>query len=75
MSTINFLVSDNPLGWVFAEYALGKRITVAMVSFDCSDREDVQVNKYGVVLFYDMYTAHALLKNFKSTKVNHERTG
>lgn len=64
MAEIRFQVSDNPLGWVFAEHAPGQRITADMVSFDCHDRQDVQVNKYHVVLFYNKDTARALLKDF-----------
>lgn len=53
------------VGWVFAEYKAGHRVTKYMVTFD-TNRKDVHVNKYGVVLFYDLYTAQSLLKNFKS---------
>lgn len=64
MAEIKLQVCDNPLGWIFAEYAPGQRITADMVSFDCHDRQDVQVNKYRVVLFYNTDTARALLKDF-----------
>ena len=47
--------------WVIAEYQPGKRVTKDMVSFD-TDRKDVHVNKYGVVLFYNTDTALRLLK-------------
>ena len=48
-------------GWVFAEYEPGKRVIKDMVTFD-TNREDVHVNKYGVVLFYNTDTALRLLK-------------
>lgn len=48
--------------WVFIEYEPGKRLTNDMVSFD-TNREDVHVNKYGVVLFYDTQTARMLVTN------------
>jgi hypothetical protein len=64
MAEIKLQTSENPIGWVFAEYAPGQRITADMVSFDYQDRQDIQVNKYRVVLFYDTYTANALLKDF-----------
>ncbi len=51
----------NPLGWVFAEYELGKRITKDMVDFD-TDAWDVQVNVHGIVLFRNKETARRLLK-------------
>ena len=55
----------NPCGWVYAEYEPGKRVTKDMVSFD-TNREDVQVNVYGVVLFYNTDTAKMLLsKDFR----------
>ena len=50
-------------GWVFAEYKPGQRVTKDMVSFD-TIRPDVHVNKYGVVLFYDIITARRLLEKY-----------
>ena len=49
------------LGWSLAEYEPGKRVTKDMVTFD-TNREDVHVNKYGVILFYNISTAKLLLK-------------
>ena len=57
---MKFMTSMNPCGWVYAEYEPGKRVTKDMVSFD-TNREDVQVNVYGVVLFYNTDTAKMLL--------------
>ena len=48
-------------GWVFAEYEPGKRVIKDTVTFD-TNREDVHVNKYGVILFYNSDTARLLLK-------------
>ena len=48
-------------GWVFAEYEPGKRVIKDLVTFD-TNREDVHVNKYGVILFYNSDTARLLLK-------------
>ena len=64
MADIKLQVSDNPLGWVFAEYSPGQRVLEKMVKFDCRDREDIQVNVHGVVLFYNTDTARMLLKDF-----------
>ena len=47
--------------WVVAEYKPGKRVTKDMITFD-TNRPDVHVNKYGVVLFRDNDTALRLLK-------------
>lgn len=63
MTAIKLKTATNPLGWVFAEYEPGKRVTADMVSFDCK-REDIQVNAHKVVLFYDMNVARLLLKDF-----------
>ena len=46
--------------WVIAEYEPGKRVTKDMITFD-TKREDVKINCYGVVMFYDMSTAQCLL--------------
>lgn len=53
--------SMEPIHWVFAEYEPGKRVTKDMVTFN-TDREDVQVNEYGVVLFDRTDTAKMLLE-------------
>jgi hypothetical protein len=47
--------------WVIAEYEPGKRVTKDMITFD-TNRRDVHVNKYGVVLFYNTDTALMLLE-------------
>jgi hypothetical protein len=61
---MKYLVSMESAGinhvWVIAEYEPGKRVTRDMITFD-TNREDVAVNKYGVVLFYDTTTAKCLL--------------
>ena len=54
-------------GWVFAEYDPGKRVTKDMVTFD-TFREDVHVNKYGVVLFRETCTAKMLLEKYFGVK-------
>lgn len=61
------LTADNPLGWVFAEYAPGKRVTKDMIHFD-TNREDVKINMHGVVLFYDVRIANFLL-NLPSSNI------
>ena len=61
LKTISFEVSMNPYGWVYAVDDQGRTVTKDMVSFD-TDRGDVQVNEHGVVLFYDVHIAKALLK-------------
>lgn len=61
---LRLCVADNPLGWVFAEYAPGQRVTHDMVQFDC-DRQDVQVNAHRVVLFHDTHLAMELLRDFQ----------
>lgn len=63
MSNIFFEVSANPFGWVFASLPGGRRVTKDMVKF-CTLREDVHVNKYGVVHFYDAELAKLLLADF-----------
>jgi hypothetical protein len=47
--------------WVIAEYEPGQRVTKDMITFD-TDRSDVHVNEYGVVLFRNTDTALRLLK-------------
>ena len=63
-TNMKYLVSMDSVGfnhsWVIAEYEPGKRVTRDMISFD-TNREDVAVNKHGVVLFYDTTTAKCLL--------------
>jgi hypothetical protein len=49
--------------WIFAEYEPGKRITKDMVTFD-TNRPDVHVNKYGVILFRYRDTAQRLLEKY-----------
>lgn len=66
---MKFFTSMNPCGWVYAEYEPGQRVLKDMVTFD-TDREDVQVNEYGVVLFYRTDTAKMLLsKDFSFKEV------
>ena len=52
-------------GWVFAEKEKGQRITRDMVTID-TNREDVHVNKYGVLLFWNAELARDLLKDLKA---------
>ena len=62
MSTKKYttLVIANPYGWVMVELADGQRLTKDLVNFD-TDREDIQVNEYGVLFFYNKQTADHLL--------------
>lgn len=61
-------ISLNPYGWYFAEFSeiSGKRITSNDVDENLLlDREDVQINKYGVVLFYDSNVANIILRSLQ----------
>lgn len=62
-----FDTSMNPACWSFVELSddggqtFPKRLTKEMITFDTKDRQDIQVNEYGVVLFYDRDTARRIL--------------
>lgn len=67
MAEYKLIVSSNPFAWYYAESVEnpGQRITMDQIEgFDFSDRVDVQVNKYGVVLFYDKRIADHVLQNY-----------
>jgi len=60
LTTIDHDIYTNTHVWIIAEHTLGKRVTKDMITFD-TKREDVKINCYGVVMFYDMSTAQCLL--------------
>ena len=62
-----FDTSIKPTGWSFVELSeddgetFPRRLTKEMITFDTKDRQDMQVNEYDVVLFYDRDTARHIL--------------
>ena len=63
-----FDTAINPATWSFIELSedgglsFPKRLTKEMITFDTAGREDIHVNVYGVVHFYDRDTARRILR-------------